>query len=69
MTEQNAFVTRLSDGVTFRFHHMMKACAEQAFAQLAPAKQNAYRSRYGDWYQAHQQYLHALDAYRGVRQL
>ena len=64
LTEQNAFVTRLSDGVTFRFHHMMKACAEQAFAQLAPAKQNAYRSHYGDWYQAHQQYLHALDAYQ-----
>lgn len=64
LTEQNAFVTRLSDGVTFRFHHMMKACAEQAFAQLEPAKQNAYRSRYGDWYQAHQQYLHALDAYQ-----
>ncbi len=64
LTEQNAFVTRLSDGVTFRFHHMMKACAERAFAQLDISKQNAYRSRYGDWYQAHQQYLYALDAYQ-----
>lgn len=63
-TAQNAFVTRLSDGVTFRFHHMMKACAERVFSQLAPQKQRAYRNRYGDWYQAHRQYLYALDAYQ-----
>ena len=24
LTEQNAFVTRLPDGKTFRFHHMLK---------------------------------------------
>ena len=29
LTEQNAFVKRLPDGVTYRFHHMMKDCAEQ----------------------------------------
>ena len=27
LTEQNAFVTRLPDGATYRFHHMMKECA------------------------------------------
>ena len=27
MTKQNAFVSRLTDGVTYRFHHMMKECA------------------------------------------
>ena len=26
LTQQNAFVTRLPDGVSFRFHHMMKEC-------------------------------------------
>ena len=27
LTEQNAFVTHLPDGATYRFHHMMKECA------------------------------------------
>ena len=30
LTEQNAFVTRLPDGKTFRFHHMLKECARAA---------------------------------------
>ena len=37
LTRQNAFVTRLPDGESFRFHHMMKECAERLFAQL-PAR-------------------------------
>lgn len=32
LTEQNAFVTRLPDGKTFRFHHMLKECAVRLFA-------------------------------------
>ena len=34
LTEQNAFIKWLEDGVTYRFHHMMKECAERAFAAL-----------------------------------
>lgn len=64
LTEQNAFVTRLPDGVSYRFHHMMKFCAEQAFAALPEHRRRAYHSRYGAWYAAHGQYLHALAAYR-----
>ena len=64
MTEQNAFVTRLADGETFRFHHMMKSCAERAFRTLKPEKQRTYENRYGQWYEAHGQYLHALRFYR-----
>ena len=30
LTAQNAFVKRLPDGVTYRFHHMMKECAERS---------------------------------------
>ena len=63
LTEQNAFVTRLPDGKTFRFHHMLKECAERLFARLAPEKQDACRKRYGAWYEAKLQYLHALTAY------
>ena len=37
LTEQNAFVKRLPDGKTYRFHHMMKACAERSFATMKPA--------------------------------
>ncbi len=64
MTEQNAFVKILPDGVTFRFHHMMKECAARTFLTLQAEKQTLYRSRFGLWYENHRQYLHAMAAYR-----
>ena len=63
MTRQNAFVSRLTDGVTYRFHHMMKECAERAFGVMEKEKQTVYLDRYGKWYEEHKQYLHALDFY------
>ena len=64
LTEQNAFVTRLPDGVTYRFHHMMKECARRTFRTLPPEAQTACLRRYGRWYEAHGLYLHALSAYQ-----
>ena len=64
LTAQNAFVKCLPDGVTYRFHHMMKACAERTFLTLAPAKQQNYWERFGLWYEDNRQYLHAMAAYR-----
>ena len=52
LTRQNAFVTRLPDGESFRFHHMMKECAERLFAQLPAPRQAAVWERYGRWYEA-----------------
>ena len=63
LTEQNAFVKRLPDGVTFRFHHMMKECAERTFHTMEPRRQAVYHNRYGEWYKTHGQYLHALKFY------
>lgn len=63
LTEQNAFVTRLPDNRSFRFHHMMKECTERAFATLEKGKQRRYRNRYGAWYEAEHLYLHALKFY------
>ena len=63
LTQQNAFVTRLPDGVSFRFHHMMKECAERLFAQLPAARQTDVWQRYGRWYAQKAQYLHALQAF------
>ena len=57
LTQQNAFVTRLPDGVSFRFHHMMKECAERLFAQLPAARQTEVWQRYGRWYAPKAQYL------------
>ncbi|MGO4947695.1 hypothetical protein ACTQ50_15140 [Blautia sp. Sow4_E7] len=65
LTRQNAFVTRLSDGKTYRFHHMMKECAHQAFQTLDKRKQSFYYDRYGAWYENQGDYIHALAAYRG----
>ena len=64
LSEQNAFVRRLPDSAVFRFHHMMKDCAERAFDQLPAGKQRFYLDRYGAWYERSGQYLHALSAYR-----
>ncbi|MBO5154431.1 MAG: LuxR family transcriptional regulator [Eubacterium sp.] len=64
LTKQNAFVKRLPDGVTFRFHHMMKECAERRFRMLEKEKQSFYLERFGLWYENCGQYLHAIAAYR-----
>ena len=63
MTRQNAFITPLPDGVSFRFHHMMKECTQRAFAMLSHEKQTDFRNRYGQWYESHEQFLQALAAY------
>ena len=64
LTEQNAFATRLPDGVTYRFHHMMKECAERSFLTMEKETQRLYWERFGCWYEQHRQYLHAIAAYR-----
>ena len=64
LTQQNAFVTRLPDGATYRFHHMMKECAERSFLAMSPQTQRLYWERFGLWYEEQRQYLHALAAYR-----
>ena len=63
LTEQNAFAKRLPDGVTYRFHHMMKECAARTFLTLEAEKQTAFRERFGLWYEDHRQYLHAMATY------
>ena len=64
LTAQNAFVKRLPGGVTYRFHHMMKECAERCFEALDAEKRALYQARCGAWYERHGQYLHAMAAYR-----
>ena len=64
LTEQNAFVTHLPDGTTYRFHHMMKECAERSFHEMKAETQKLYWERFGQWYEEHRQYLHAIAAYR-----
>lgn len=64
LTRQNAFVTCLNDGQTYRFHHMMKECAFRAFRTLDDSRQAFYYERYGEWYEKHGAYIHALSAYR-----
>lgn len=63
LTAQNAFVTCLADGVTYRFHHMMKECAQRTFLTLPAETQVRCRERLGAWYEEHQQYIQAMSAY------
>ena len=55
LTEQNAFVTRLPDGTAYRFHHMMKECAERSFLEMKTETQQLYWERFGLWYEQHRQ--------------
>ena len=64
LTRQNAFVTCLNDGQTYRFRHVMKECAFRAFRTLDDSRQAFYYERYGEWYEKHGAYIHALSAYR-----
>lgn len=64
LTQENAFVTRLADGKTYRFHHMMKDCARKAFFTLDKEKQSICQNRYGDWYERQKMYIHALSSYQ-----
>ncbi len=64
LTEQNAFVKCLPDGITYRFHHMMKECAKHSFLKMRAETQQRYWQRFGLWYEQHKQYLHAMTAYR-----
>ena len=64
LTEQNAFVTRLSNGKYYRFHHMMKECAQRVFSEMEWGKQKEYYNRYGIWYEKQKMYIHALSVYR-----
>ena len=42
LTAENAFVTQLPDGETYRFHHMLRDRASQAFSRLPQARQRTY---------------------------
>ena len=64
LTDQNAFVKCLPDGVTYRFHHMMKACAKRSFLTMDDKARKRCWERFGAWYERHGQYLHAMAAYR-----
>ena len=64
LTGQNAFVKRLPDGATYRFHHMMKECALHTFLSMPKERQTVYRGRLGIWYEDHWLYLHAMTKYR-----
>ncbi|WP_022777432.1 helix-turn-helix transcriptional regulator [Butyrivibrio sp. AE3009] len=63
LSKQNAFVKKLPDSENFRFHHMMKECAEKLFEELDKQARDYYRNRYGEWYEQHDQFIHAITSY------
>ena len=60
LTEQNAFIERLPDRKTYRFHNMMRECAGRIFSSLAASKQKACLERFGKWYESCGQYIEAM---------
>ena len=63
LTESNAFVRRLSDGVNYRFHHMLKTCAGRIFSQYDKSVQNMYIDRLGRWHEQRSEYIRAMMFY------
>jgi ATP/maltotriose-dependent transcriptional regulator MalT len=63
LSKENAFVKKLPDSNNFRFHHMMKECTEKLFDEFDKETKDFYRNRYGDWYEQHNQYIHAITSY------
>lgn len=49
MTENNAFLTRDTDGV-YHFHHLLLECVQAAFAKLPEEERRARLDRAGEWY-------------------
>lgn len=64
LTEKNAFIKRLSDGKTYRFHNMMRECAERTFSSLEKERQKEYLYRFGKWFENCGQYIYAMKFYR-----
>lgn len=64
LTERNAFVKRLPDGITYRFHNVMRECAYRTFSRLEEDKQKTYLERFGKWFESCGQYIHAMKFYR-----
>lgn len=64
LTEKNAFVKRLPDGKTYRFHNMLRECAERDFSSLEKARRKEYLERFGEWFENCGQYIYAMKFYR-----
>lgn len=63
LTAKNAFVRLLSDGKTYRIHHILKECAATLFGQLPHKKQQDIQNRFGAWYEKKGQYIRAFSFY------
>lgn len=64
LIKQNSFVTRLSDGLTYRFHHIMKECASRSFNKLSDKKREMYLNRYGEWYERQKDHYRAIKMFQ-----
>lgn len=63
MTGENAFISVLADGKTYRFHYMLRHCAQLQFADLNNTLQKEYQNRYGQYHESLGQYIRALGFY------
>ena len=59
MTEKNAFITRLPNK-NYRFHHMLKHCANEGFNTLTDEEKRNCYILYGRYHEANEEYLKAL---------
>lgn len=62
--ENNAFISILSDQITYRFHHMLKECTRRRLRNLAAEDQHALLERYGIWYEQKGLYSKAMLLYQ-----
>ncbi|MBO6108704.1 MAG: hypothetical protein J6P16_04795 [Eubacterium sp.] len=61
---KNAFITRLPDNSTYRFHHILKECVRRKFGKLSDTEKESFYIRYANWYEDHELYAKAMEMYR-----
>lgn len=59
MTEKNAFITRMPDK-NYRFHHMLKHCANEGFDSFDEEEKRKCYSLYGKYYENNNEYFKAF---------
>lgn len=59
MTEKNAFITRMPDK-NYRFHHMLKHCANEGFDSFNEEEKKKCYTLYGKYYENNNEYFKAF---------
>lgn len=65
LSKNNAFITKNENGI-YRYHHMLRRCTRQKFAEKPEHYRRENYSRLGKWHFDHEEYIPAYFAFAGA---